>query len=95
MDGNGRIDFTEWEVATVNKKDALTMQKLKKAFELFDLDHSGSISALELKKAMGSFVGDRISDKVWKNMIAEVDYDGSGEIEFDEFVRLMRVLLEN
>lgn len=65
LDGNGRIDFTEWEVATINKKDALTMRKLKKAFQLFDLDGSGSISALELKKAMGSFVGDNISDKVW------------------------------
>ena len=28
LDGNGKIDFTEWEVATINKKDALTLRKL-------------------------------------------------------------------
>lgn len=32
LDGNGKIDFTEWEVATINKADALTLRKLKQAF---------------------------------------------------------------
>eukprot|EP00347_Sterkiella_histriomuscorum_P015455 403356964 len=94
LDGNGKIDFTEWEVATINKKDALTTRKLKKAFDMFDLDKSGSISALELKKAMGSFVGDLISDNVWKKMIAEVDKNGNGEIDFEEFAKMMQVLLD-
>jgi calcium-dependent protein kinase len=49
LDGSGKIDFTEWEVATINKRDALTQIKLKKAFNLFDLDRNGTISAKELK----------------------------------------------
>ena len=31
-----------------------------------------------------------ISDDVWNNMLAEVDVDGSGEIDFVEFSLMMR-----
>ncbi|CDW84490.1 protein kinase domain containing protein [Stylonychia lemnae] len=95
LDGNGKIDFTEWEVATINKKDALTHRKLKKAFDMFDLDRNGTISALELKQVMGSFVGDLISDKVWQDMINEVDKNGNGLIDFEEFQSLMSIFLVN
>lgn len=36
LDGSGKIDYSEWVVATANKKALLTKSKLKKAFELFD-----------------------------------------------------------
>ena len=36
LDGSGKIDYSEWVVATANKKSLLTKSKLKKAFELFD-----------------------------------------------------------
>lgn len=44
---------------------------------------------------MGSFVGDQISDKVWKDMIKEVDNNGNGEIDFDEFQKMMSNFLES
>ena len=53
MDGSGTIDYTEWSVGTINKANVITKQKLKKAFEMFDLDCSGKISALELKTVLG------------------------------------------
>jgi hypothetical protein len=30
------VDYTEWAVGTINKVDALTTEKLQKAFSLFD-----------------------------------------------------------
>ena len=45
IDGSGFIDFTEFEVGAINKPSVLTKQKLMKAFKLFDLDDSGSISS--------------------------------------------------
>ena len=36
MDVSGKIDYSEWVVATANKKSLLTKAKLKKAFDLFD-----------------------------------------------------------
>lgn len=95
LDGNGKIDITEWNVATINKENALTMKKLRSAFNLFDEDGSGCISAEELKKAMGSFIGETYSDKIWQKMIQEVDSNGNGEIDFEEFVDMMNVFLEN
>ncbi len=53
MDGSGAIDYTEWSVGTINKANVITKQKLRKAFEMFDLDGSGRISAQELKAVLG------------------------------------------
>jgi calcium-dependent protein kinase len=36
VDGNGEIDYSEWQVATINKYDVLQEEKLRGAFELFD-----------------------------------------------------------
>jgi calcium-dependent protein kinase len=35
-DGSGEIDYSEWVVATINKKNLLTDEKLEAAFSLFD-----------------------------------------------------------
>jgi calcium-dependent protein kinase len=35
-DGSGEIDYSEWQVATINKLDILSDNKLKGAFDLFD-----------------------------------------------------------
>jgi calcium-dependent protein kinase len=53
MDGSGTIDYTEWAVGTINKANVITKQKLKKAFDMFDLDGSGKINSLELKTVLG------------------------------------------
>lgn len=53
MDGSGTIDYTEWTVGTINKANVITKAKLKKAFDMFDIDGSGKISAQELKTVLG------------------------------------------
>lgn len=35
-DGSGEIDYSEWVVATINKKKLLSNEKLEAAFQLFD-----------------------------------------------------------
>ena len=64
------------------------------AFELFDKDKSGSISANEVKQILG--VGKKIgSEEVWIDIIKEVDTNGDGEISFEEFEIMMTKLLDN
>jgi calcium-dependent protein kinase len=53
IDGSGEIDYSEWLVATVNKKSLVSDEKLRNAFEFFDKDGSGSISIDELKQVLG------------------------------------------
>jgi calcium-dependent protein kinase len=41
VDRSGKIDYSEWMMGTLNKRDLLTDARLKKAFNLFDIDGSG------------------------------------------------------
>lgn len=55
-------------------------------------DGSGSISAVEIKNVLG--VGKRIgSEKIWDDVINEVDSNGDGEISFEEFEKMMKKFL--
>ena len=49
LDGNGDIEFSEWIVASIDKKSLITDEKLKLAFQLFDKDGSQSIAAEEVR----------------------------------------------
>ena len=90
-DGSGEIDYSEFVVATINKRKLLSDEKLTSAFKLFDKDGSGSISADEIKEVLG--VGKNIDEKIWNEIILEVDGNGDGEISFDEFKTMMQKLL--
>lgn len=92
VDGSGEIDYSEWIVATIDKRKLLTEEKLRAAFSLFDRDGGGSISAMEVKDVLCS--GQEISDEVWHRVVQEVDADGNGEIDFTEFQDMMQNMLE-
>jgi Ca2+-binding EF-hand superfamily protein len=62
--------------------------RLKEVFDHFDVDHSGSIDAEELG-AVFQAMGQEMSSEELESMIAGVDDDGSGQIEFPEFIMLM------
>jgi calcium-dependent protein kinase len=90
-DGSGEIDYSEFVVATMDKRKLLSNEKLEQAFNLFDKDKSGSISANEIKDVLG--VGKNIDEKVWNDIITEVDGNGDGEISFVEFKTMMQKIL--
>jgi len=54
IDGSGEIDYSEWLVATLNRRSLISDEKLQIAFSFFDKDGSGSISVDELKEVLGS-----------------------------------------
>eukprot|EP01064_Diplonema_japonicum_P027395 TRINITY_DN394_c1_g2_i1.p1 TRINITY_DN394_c1_g2~~TRINITY_DN394_c1_g2_i1.p1 ORF type:complete len:275 (+),score=118.31 TRINITY_DN394_c1_g2_i1:44-826(+) len=64
------------------------IQALQECFNTFDTDGSGSIDMQELGNVFSSF-GQDLSKEEIEAMIREVDDDGSGEIEFEEFLLLM------
>lgn len=92
-DGSGEIDYSEFVVATMDKRKLLSNEKLETAFNLFDKDNSGSISANEIKDVLG--VGKNIDEKVWNEIVLEVDGNGDGEISFGEFKIMMQKLLSD
>ncbi|MBW4612016.1 MAG: EF-hand domain-containing protein [Desmonostoc vinosum HA7617-LM4] len=73
------------------EKKVLTEEEVTKlwsAFQVFDVDGSGAISATELGEVMRS-LGQSPSDIELRDMIKEVDVDLSGSIDFEEFKTLM------
>lgn len=66
----------------------LQEEKLRHAFNKFDKDGSGTISAEELAEVIGNEQG--LDKELWVNLIREVDENGDEEIDFDEFVHMMR-----
>lgn len=78
-------------IAAANKTKLLSAENLKWAFKVFDLDGNGKISHEELRNVLGGGMSDK-GDKIWKDMISEVDINGDGEIDFDEFVQMMKIL---
>ncbi|KAJ4750458.1 Calmodulin [Rhynchospora pubera] len=74
-----------------DKRGRLTEYKrkeIREAFELFDLDGSGTIDAKELNVAMRALGFEMTEDQI-NQMMAEVDKDRSGGIDFDEFLYMM------
>nr|XP_022334736.1 calcium-binding protein LPS1-alpha-like [Crassostrea virginica] len=61
---------------------------IKEAFLVFDKDGDGTVSTEELGEVMRS-MGQNPTEKELLDMIAEVDVDGNGDVEFDEFLQMM------
>uniref|UniRef100_A0A646QDE0 Calglandulin n=1 Tax=Hemiscolopendra marginata TaxID=943146 RepID=A0A646QDE0_9MYRI len=62
--------------------------EFKEAFMLFDKDEDGTITSSELGVVMRS-LGQRPSETELRDMVNEVDIDGNGTIEFNEFLQMM------
>merc|ERR1712110_295278 len=64
------------------------IEEIREAFNLFDADSSGAIDIRELKAAMRA-LGFEVKKEELKKMIADIDNDGNGDIEFGEFLEMM------
>jgi Ca2+-binding EF-hand superfamily protein len=60
------------------------------AFNYFDKDKSGKLSAEEIKVVLGVLGDDKEGGELVKNIIKEVDVNGDGEVSYDEFKNLMK-----
>jgi polyphosphate glucokinase len=62
----------------------LTKEALRKVFDSFDADKSGQITAAELAAAVRA-LGVSLPDDELRELVIELDVDGTGEISFEEF----------
>ncbi|PWA87254.1 Calcium-binding EF-hand [Artemisia annua] len=63
-------------------------QQLEQVFKKLDVNNDGKISFSELGSVMGSLAGNQPTDDELKKMIMEVDKDGDGFIDLEEFIEL-------
>ncbi|KAJ7883401.1 calmodulin [Mycena olivaceomarginata] len=69
-------------------RDTDSEEEIKEAFKVFDKDGNGCISAAELRHVMTN-LGEKLSDNEVDEMIREADVDGDGQINYEEFVKMM------
>jgi calcium-dependent protein kinase len=86
-DKSGFVDYSEFLKACMNYEKVVSKSNLEIAFNAFDTDGSGSISAQELKEVLSG--GQSLQDDVWRELIGEVDSNGDGTIDLKEFTHLM------
>jgi calmodulin len=69
-------------------KEAEDEQELREAFRVFDKKNTGSIETGDLKTIFRALDPDMPDEEI-DQIITEVDEDGSGTLDFEEFLKLM------
>ena len=69
-------------------KDTDSEEELKEAFKVFDKNGNGFTSAFELRHVMTN-LGEKLTSEQVDQMIREADVDGDGQINYEEFVKMM------
>ncbi|KAK9330713.1 hypothetical protein V1520DRAFT_339793 [Lipomyces starkeyi] len=93
-DGGGDVDFQEFltGLSAFSSKGG-SDEKLRFAFNVYDMDKDGYISNGELFIVMKMMVGSNLKDQQLQQIvdktIMEADRDGDGKIDFEEFVEMV------
>jgi calcium-dependent protein kinase len=89
-DASGVIEYTEFLAAAMERKLYIQRDVCWNAFQVFDLNSDGVITKEELHKVLSaSEVTDSFPMSTVEAMIKEVDQNGDGHVDFDEFFQMM------
>lgn len=87
-DHDGFINLNEFAAFCRSDTEDGGASELREAFDLYDQDKNGLISATELFHVLNR-LGMKSSEEECHNMIKSVDSDGDGNVNFDEFKKMM------
>lgn len=87
-DNDGFISLPEFAAFCRSSTEDGGTSELRDAFRLYDQDHNGLISASELHLVLNR-LGMKCSIEDCHRMIRSVDSDGDGNVNFEEFEKMM------
>ena len=92
-DGSGQIEFAEFcqlcATFLVEDPDMETMKReLKDAFRVYDKEGLGYITTETLRGLIGELLAPLTNEEL-EGILEELDEDGSGSMDFDEFCEMM------
>ncbi|CAK75108.1 unnamed protein product (macronuclear) [Paramecium tetraurelia] len=87
LDANksGKVDFSEFVTASINRDRTLSKKKIEQSFKLFDLDGNGYITKQEINELFGN----EIDEKMWEDILKDCDTNKDGMISLNEFITLL------
>jgi len=88
-EGTGYIDNDEFIFIYRKKFQAEEDEReLKECFRVLDKEKKGEVNTNEIRYILKA-LGDDLTDEEIDDMIADVDTDGSGWVDYEEFAKLM------
>ena len=90
LDGTGELHWEEFIVATLARSKRESKAAIQRAFDYFDTDHDGSLTAEEFQSALDTMSPvERANLGDVTELIATADANGDGVIDFEEFMTAM------
>jgi len=90
-DNGGYIEFQEFLMATFDTKNILSSDNLRMCFKSFDIDNNGEIDIKEIEESLGK----KLDINDWNDLLEIIKPSKYGSLNFDEFVKVMKLLLRN
>lgn len=92
---DGALDFDEFvnfmlKLKTREGFSIAEVKQFKLVFDRFDDNNNGEVEVLELADVL-RYLGRTVKLDELQVLISQVDFNGSGALEFEEFLRLMRI----
>jgi len=91
-DGSGELEFEEFCILSakflIEEDEESLKEELKEAFRIYDKEGNGYITTQVLKEILKE-LDNRLSAEDIEGIVDEVDEDGSGTLDFDEFMEMM------
>ncbi|KAI9554014.1 troponin C [Daphnia sinensis] len=88
----GKLSFEAFYSIAANfledEDDEAMQNELKEAFRLYDKEGNGYITTAVLREILAA-LDDKLTSDDLDGIIEEIDEDGSGTIDFDEFMEMM------
>ena len=92
---NNYIEQEEFVKAAINKKILLTEKMVRFAFNFFDINNNGLITVDDIFELFrDSINNEKEASAEFQKIINSIDIDENGQIDFDEFTKFMKALLE-
>ncbi|CDW86127.1 protein kinase domain containing protein [Stylonychia lemnae] len=86
LNENGDIEYSEFMITSIESQQIMHGDIIQEMFEVFDLNQSGEISSVELRKVLGNNLRKgEIEDNEWDEIVNEIDSNGNGYITFEDF----------
>ena len=91
-DNNGKINYTEFMMVSMNQEQLLSNERLEDAFKMFDQNGDNEVSVDEIKSMLEGVK--TVDEKMILRAMNEVDRKGKTSLKFNEFKIMMERLFQ-